>query len=148
MKKSKIRILITIFFLFIADVSTKWLAVKYLKSPINITSWFSLELRENFGVAWSLPIPQQIILPMNIIILFLIIIWISKNVDFRRKKTLIAVSLIIGGALGNIFDRLMFGYVIDFIKIGWWPVFNFADMFLLIGAFIFVLFYGKIKRYN
>jgi signal peptidase II len=50
------------------------------------------------------------------------------------------MGLILGGALGNIIDRLRVGYVIDFIKVGWWPVFNIADSAITIGVSTLVLY--------
>ncbi|MCG8352568.1 MAG: signal peptidase II [Chloroflexales bacterium] len=50
------------------------------------------------------------------------------------------MGLILGGALGNIIDRLRVGYVIDFLKIGWWPVFNIADSAITLGVSILVLY--------
>ncbi|MCB9361797.1 signal peptidase II [Candidatus Woesearchaeota archaeon] len=53
-------------------------------------------------------------------------------------------ALIIGGALGNLIDRVFLGYVVDFIDIGWWPTFNFADSAICIGAAL--LIYEEIKK--
>ncbi|MGL5606500.1 MAG: signal peptidase II, partial [Aeromonas veronii] len=64
----------------------------------------------------------------------------------------IAYSLIIGGALGNVFDRLVLGHVVDFLDFYWqrahWPAFNLADSFIFIGAAMIVLdgFRGEKKE--
>ncbi|MCX5681683.1 MAG: signal peptidase II, partial [Candidatus Omnitrophica bacterium] len=50
-----------------------------------------------------------------------------------------AFSLIIGGAFGNLIDRLQFGYVIDFIDFRIWPVFNIADSAITVGAFLLII---------
>jgi signal peptidase II len=55
---------------------------------------------------------------------------------------------VLGGGLGNLIDRFTRGYVIDFISIWKWPVFNLADVFVTIGVLLIVLFYGKIKAQN
>ncbi len=148
MKKSYYKIGFAAFLLFVVDGYTKWLAAGWLDSPLAITSWFSLEYRQNFGTAWSMPVPGEIILPLNVLILVLAVYWLPKALDLRNRYTFIALSLILGGALGNIYDRMAYGYVVDFIKIGWWPVFNLADVFLSAGIFIIIVFYGKIKRHN
>lgn len=51
----------------------------------------------------------------------------------------ISIGLIVGGALGNLIDRILLGYVIDFIQVGWWPVFNVADSAISVGAILLVL---------
>lgn len=128
------------------DRFTKWLVITNLTEPINFSSWFSLKFEQNFGVAWSMPIPPTFTIPLNIILL-LILIWGGfKYLDMRFSKSKILLALIIGGALGNIYDRVMHGYVIDFIAFSFWPVFNLADIFLSVGVFLLILFYGKIHR--
>ncbi len=51
----------------------------------------------------------------------------------------LALALIMGGAVGNLFDRLVYGYVIDFIDIKVWPVFNLADSAVVVGAAVLIL---------
>jgi signal peptidase II len=52
----------------------------------------------------------------------------------------VALGLILGGAVGNLIDRLRFGYVIDFIDLRWWPVFNVADSSIVVGVCLLVLY--------
>ena len=58
------------------------------------------------------------------------------NAQIRRSGPAVtaAVGLIAGGTLGNLVDRLRFGYVVDFIDLRWWPVFNVADSAICIGV--------------
>jgi len=64
-------------------------------------------------------------------------------IEIPRGKIFMKVgmTLIIGGALGNLIDRLRFGYVVDFIDFRFWPVFNIADMALCVGAAFFLFEY-------
>ena len=57
----------------------------------------------------------------------------------------ISLGLIVGGALGNLFDRVVFGKVVDFIRVGWWPSFNIADSAISVGMFllIFTMIFGE-----
>ena len=57
----------------------------------------------------------------------------------------ISLGLIVGGALGNLFDRVVFGKVVDFISVGWWPSFNIADSAISVGMFllIFTMIFGE-----
>ena len=50
----------------------------------------------------------------------------------------ISLGLIVGGALGNLFDRVVFGKVVDFISVGWWPSFNIADSAISVGMFLLI----------
>lgn len=58
----------------------------------------------------------------------------------------LALGLVLGGTIGNLIDRLRFGGVTDFISIGWWPVFNIADMALTTGIILFVFFAFLLSR--
>ncbi len=108
--------------------------------------YVSFRYEKNTGIAWSIPIPHQILLPINIILLS-VIPWLAyRYLDFRKVLSILAVILIMAGGIGNVYDRIAHGYVIDFISIGQWPVFNLADAFLTTGIFIILFFYGKIKR--
>lgn len=65
-------------------------------------------------------------------------------VSYRRVLTSppvvrIALGLILGGAIGNLIDRVRLGYVVDFIDLGWWPVFNLADSAIVIGVVLLAL---------
>jgi signal peptidase II len=145
-KKSHYITLLLAFSFFIFDYLFKWLAQQFLSRPIEIFNGFSLTYRQNTGIAWSIPIPQEILIPLNILLLIFIIYYGFRHFDLRRHISKIALALVIGGAFGNIYDRIAYGYVIDFISIGGWPVFNLADTFLALGVFILIVFYGKIKR--
>lgn len=148
MKKTYLQIGLIATSLFIIDQFCKWLIINYLDAPNQILPWVSLEFGKNYGIAWSLPVPTELILPLNIILFVVIIGYLPRILDMRHKLYAIALALIVGGALGNIFDRFAYGYVVDFISIGWWPVFNMADVFLSVGIFLILLFYGTINRQN
>jgi signal peptidase II len=84
-----------------------------------------------------------------------VIVVVGLVVSLRRVSdtmTLLAIGLIIGGALGNIIDRLLrgdawfHGSVIDFIDLQWWPVFNVADMCVMIGAAMMVFGVSRSQR--
>lgn len=130
----------------ILDQVSKWLIKEYLTAPVPFFAGISLDYHENTGIAWSLPVPPEVIIPVNIALVALLIWLGSHHLNFRYHTAKIAFALTIGGAAGNIIDRLARGYVIDFINLGWWPVFNLADAFLAIGIFLFIANYGKITR--
>lgn len=69
------------------------------------------------------------------LILYFFVKQASANLFVR-----IAVGLIVGGAVGNLIDRVKDGFVVDFISVGWWPAFNVADSAISIGMTVMVLF--------
>jgi signal peptidase II len=58
----------------------------------------------------------------------------------------IGLALPLGGAIGNLIDRIRYGYVVDFIDLGWWPIFNVADSAITIGAACVVLYFTFVQR--
>lgn len=78
-----------------------------------------------------------------------ILIWL-KRLTYQKRWLSLALTLIIGGALGNLFDRINYGKVIDFIQLHiahfYWPVFNIADSAICIGAFMLILDAFKRKK--
>lgn len=80
-----------------------------------------------------------------IFILVAVIVSVAIVVSYRRVVTSpqlvrIALGLILGGALGNLIDRVRLGHVVDFIDLGWWPVFNLADSSIVVGVALLALF--------
>lgn len=128
----------------IIDQTTKWIAVTNLTlhHPINVCPFFNLFLTYNKGVSFSLfsnsnPLTPFYLSLMGLILCSCIIYWIIKEKDFLIQMGL---SYILGGAIGNIIDRIRLGYVVDFLDIYYknnhWPAFNGADSFICLGAFI------------
>ena len=139
-----IRILI-IFFLLICDVITKQLVFYSidLNNFIPVTFYLDLAHIHNFGISFGLL--SGLVSPWFLIFIGLfvtgLIYYMMKRTNNKMEK--IGLLIIIAGALSNIFDRAINGYVIDFIylhyKDFYWPAFNFADIYISIGVFIVVL---------
>lgn len=146
MKKSLYRIGVPALLFFGADQLLKIWAAGYLRFPIQFTGWAGLRYEQNVGIAWSIFIPQPWLSILNVILLIILPLYISRNIDLRRKDAQLFLSMIVGGALGNLFDRLTRGFVIDYIAIGIFPVFNLADSLLTVGIFLILVFYGRIHR--
>lgn len=135
-----------------SDVYTKQLAVENLKDQTYIplvSGYLDLRYTENTGIAFSFfeSLSEDIRKPLlvgmqSISTLFLIGILIA----FRKRSTLTLFPfiLILAGAIGNLFDRIQYGYVVDFIHFHleeWfsWPVFNLADVWISVGMGIILL---------
>lgn len=134
MKKNFSQILILAAFLALLDQISKWLVVKHL--PYT----------QNTGIAFGIPIPYYILMALTIILIIFIIYFAQKELDLTAKVSRIGTAFIIGGALGNLIDRLANGYVVDFISVWKWPNFNLADSLITIGVLLLIIFYGKIKK--
>ncbi len=77
----------------------------------------------------------------------LAVFWLSFR-DAAAQSVLVRVAFggIVGGAIGNIVDRFHYGFVVDFVDLRWWPVFNVADSCISVG--VVLLIFGSLKREN
>jgi signal peptidase II len=114
--------------------------LSYGESIPVIRNVFHFTLVHNTGIAFGLFRDQGlvfIIIPVIAIILLIFnIYYYRKSDDPLSRSYIFAFSLILGGAIGNLYDRIVFGYVIDFIDFRVWPVFNIADSAISVGAVI------------
>ncbi len=108
-----------------------------------IRNFLHMTLVHNTGIAFGLFKNQGvvfIVIPIVAIVLLIYNIYYYKNNGEKLSRVyIIAFSLILGGAFGNLIDRILFGYVIDFIDLRIWPVFNVADSAITIGAVIIAI---------
>ena len=128
----------------IVDQLTKFLVVKYMtlgQSISVIDNFLYITSHRNEGAAWGILQGKMIFFyVVTLVVIGLVILWIRK-LDIEKEKLLvIALSLILGGALGNFIDRVMYQHVVDFINtyiFGYdFPIFNIADSALCIGVFL------------
>lgn len=112
------------------------------KSIIIIKNFFYISHVHNFGAAFSILYGNRIFLVLiSVFVLFLIYYFLIKNKTFRSIDVVI-YSMLIGGILGNLFDRIIYGYVVDYLDFyifGYnFPIFNIADMCIVISVFLLV----------
>ena len=110
---------------------------------IIVKDFFSISLAHNTGAAFSILTGKRILLILiAVIILIVIFNYLRKN-KIESKVEKIAFSLIIGGSVGNLLDRIVRGYVIDFLDFkifGYnFPIFNLADTFIVIGVLLLLI---------
>lgn len=142
-----------IIILILIDQLTKLWAKSYLKGNNDISvvsNVFSLHYLENRGAAFGIFQNQQVLfIAMTVVILLGIAYacWrLPKEAKYRPLEMIACV--ICAGAIGNLIDRIAYGYVVDFLYFEWinFPVFNIADCYVTCSAFflvILVLFYYK-----
>jgi len=105
-----------------------------------IKSIFHITYVENTGIAFGLfPQGHSLFIIISLIIILVIIFFERKKV-IKSLKERFCLGLVLGGALGNLIDRLRFGFVIDFLDFRIWPVFNLADSGVCIGGILMVFF--------
>ena len=134
------------------DQLSKWYIQGYfegVQSPQSFGGFFNLVEAWNTGVSfsmfddggfWGIVILSAFALGVVVFLLC----WLKKE---NNKAIQVSLGLIIGGALGNVIDRIRFGAVYDFLDFyynDWhWPAFNLADTFICLGAII-IIFHGMI----
>lgn len=117
------------------------------QNTIVVNEFFSWYHVRNYGAAFSFLADQggwqkYFFSIMSFVASIALIVWMKKT-DISEKFKLLSLSLILAGAVGNLIDRLAYGYVIDFIDLHYqdfyWPVFNLADIFISVGIFLLII---------
>lgn len=148
-KKSNIILSIVLVIVLLGiDLLLKYLVSTYLTTVNIIDNFFSLTYVLNDGAAFSLFASRTYLLILiAIICLFFIIYELKNNLDDRVLS--IGYSLVLAGLLGNFLDRLIDGYIIDYLSfkiLGYnYPIFNFADILIVVGI-VFVIIKEILKE--
>ncbi|MCF8216298.1 MAG: signal peptidase II [Chlorobium sp.] len=143
----------------VVDQFTKKLAVMFLRERESITiisDWLKLTYAENKGIAFGVEFaPQLVMITLVSAISIIVVIYVLRSGN-RSRLFLLPFSLIFGGGIGNLIDRITVGSVIDFIHfdlyqgfimgswVSLWPIFNIADSAITIGACMLVFMHGRI----
>ena len=147
------RIYVISILIFIFDLIIKEVIINNLHKPVNIIdNFFTLTFTKNTGGAFSI-LSGNIFLLILISLLFLV--FIIKYIEKEDKKIVkIFLSFILGGLLGNLFDRIFRKGVIDYLSFKifnyYFPIFNLADIFIVIGVFglLIMELRGEINEYR
>lgn len=141
----KKKIIFIALFLLIIDIVTKLFIdniFNLMESREIIKKFFSITKVYNYGASWSILTGYRyILIIIAIIILFLLFNYQKKFI--LNTRNVIAFSLLYSGILGNLIDRIIHGYVIDFLDFKIlnydYPVFNFADIYIVIGIVFLII---------
>lgn len=133
----------------IVDQLSKVLASNHLEfnTPLVLLPVFNITLHHNYGAAFSFLADsggwqRWLFSAIAIGVGAFLAVWMAR---LKRNQTLLMASLalVLGGAIGNVIDRLRFGYVVDFLSVHWdshyFPTFNIADSAITIGAALLLL---------
>ncbi len=139
----------------VADLSTKAMATAWLEYGVAnpVLPFFNLTLLHNTGAAFSFLAgasgwQRWLFVILAVVISGVLAVWLTRlRADERWLG--VAIACVLGGALGNLYDRVVHGYVVDFLHFHWagyhFPAFNIADSFITIGAAMLLidLFFGE-----
>ena len=131
------------------DQFTKHFIIVNHKSLLNKNLiFFTLDYVKNYGAAFNLFSGSRIFLSLVSIIISIYLLYNILNQKAISKIDLLSYSFILGGTIGNGFDRLTKGYVIDFINLTFidFPIFNIADISINIGFILIIYGFIKYKR--
>ena len=121
-------------------------------SIMIIKDFFYITYVRNMGAAWSIFSGERLgLIIVSLIIICFIVYYILKNKPKDRLEK-IGYAMILGGAFGNLFDRIIYGYVIDFLDFYIfnydYPIFNLADSFIFVGVVLLVIYTWRCKDGN
>ena len=139
------KIVFTSIVVLLIDILTKQLVLHFMiehQSISIIKNFFSLTFAKNTGVAFSaLEGKVPFIIIMTTIVIFIILKYIKTTTLTNQEK--ICYGLVLGGAIGNLLDRIVYGYVIDFLDFQIlnysFPIFNLADTMIVIGILLLLM---------
>jgi signal peptidase II len=130
----------------VIDRISKWVVMDSLKpgeswNPVAaLERWVSLTYVTNTGAAFGLFPDHGVIFMVVAVVVIAAIIFYYRHLPGEQWLIQISLGLQLGGALGNLVDRLRYGHVIDFIDFKVWPVFNVADSSIFVGVVILAFY--------
>jgi len=130
----------------VVDRISKWVVMDSLKlgeswNPVAaLERWVSLTYVTNTGAAFGLFPDHGVIFMVIAVVVIAAIIFYYRYLPGDQWLVQISLGLQLGGALGNLVDRLRYGHVIDFIDFKVWPVFNVADSSIFVGVVILAFY--------
>lgn len=134
--------------IIVLDQLTKWLMSSWLDlyETVAVVPYFNLTLAHNYGAAFSFLASaggwqRWFFTILAIVVSIVLTVWM-KRLKANAKLEAISLALILGGAIGNVIDRVAHGYVIDFLDVYvgsyHWPAFNIADSAICVGAVLLI----------
>ncbi len=135
--------------IIVLDLWTKQIASDALTlyRPVELTSWLNMTLAHNYGAAFSFLSDaggwqRWLFTGLASVVTMVLVVWLLR-LPANEKLTAAALSLVIGGAIGNLIDRIENGYVVDFIDVFYrdhhWPAFNLADSAISCGVILLLV---------
>ncbi|MGH2448085.1 MAG: signal peptidase II, partial [Chloroflexota bacterium] len=127
---------------------SKWLVIRNLsrgREVVILGGLVRLDYIRNSGAAFGILQTHGLVFALIALVVVGAILFYARRLAASPWPVAAATGFILGGAVGNLVDRLRLGYVVDFIDLRWWPVFNLADSAIVIGVLVLAL-YGLVSR--
>ncbi len=147
--------LVAVAVIFLDQASKYWILMDFSPyQPEKILPMLNITLAYNTGAAFSFLSSagewhRWFFTGFSVVMCTVLSVWIVRTPQTARLQ-LLALNLVLGGAVGNLIDRIRIGYVIDFIEVYYkayhWPVFNLADSAICVGAFFLLLDLRQSKK--
>lgn len=117
----------------LVDQLTKWWATTITYIPV-LGDFFSFRYAENTGIAFSLPLEGLILQIITLLFIALLAVLFYRMKAWTSWPKALFFGLVFGGAVGNALDRFIRGFVVDFLSVGSFPIFNIADTAVTLGV--------------
>ena len=138
-------IIIVVIGLIIIDQLTKFLITKYIVESVG-NDFIKIEVVSNTGMAFGFNSGNKKNIFVSSIVLIIVICFIKNQLERIDTKTGIALASILAGGISNLLDRFFRGSVLDFIKIYKFPIFNIADICVVLGWVLLIVFLIQYSR--
>lgn len=128
--------------MLLADQAVKWAISAWIgpdavRHRIDlIGSWIGLDYVQNSGAAFGILAGQPLLLAIAAVLASALFVGMMRTTLRTHPLVPVAVGLVLGGAIGNLLDRIRLGYVVDFVAVGTFPRFNIADSAITIGLIL------------
>ena len=147
-KKTTLFIVFVVFFVLLDRFLVALCLRGFFNEPVSIIgNIFSLYYQKNYGIAFSLPFYGLVLNVLIILIIFILVFFFIKCLRGLGNKfynlRIYALTFLITGAVLNLVDRLKFGFVIDYFNLKYFTVFNLADIMIVSGVFLLIIFNKK-----
>jgi len=135
---------------FISDISSKIWAQNFLQNnDVLFYNFFGFTLRYNPGIAFSIPVTGVFQIVLSLALLGVLLHYAHTYWKWKITFVNISLAMITGGALGNLYERILFSSVTDFLQIApWFPIFNIADMLIFFGVVLLLLYENKFSIFT